>query len=129
MGSRVRVSATPCGFRGGRNEIWISFFRSFSRFPPPHISFLHFSTVISFISFHYFRPYDGTSGMIGRHPWYSQTSNKGIHRVSSLDLVLCRPEVEDIYFLVINWLLKSSVILLFDLASHNLLLAEIKRCP
>ena len=72
LGSRVRVSVTPCGFRGGRNEIWVGFSRGFSRLPLPQLSFHHFSTLTSSISFHFIRPCDGASGVVGRHPCYSR---------------------------------------------------------
>ena len=29
LGSRVRVSVTPCGVRGGRNGVWVRFSRGF----------------------------------------------------------------------------------------------------
>ena len=45
MGSRVRVSVTPRGFRGGRKGVWVGF----SRFLLPQITFHHFSILISFI--------------------------------------------------------------------------------
>ena len=96
--SRVRVSVTPCGFRGGRNGVWVGFSRSFSRFPLPQISFHHFSTLISSISFHLIRPCDGASGVVGRHPCYSQTYNIGLHHISSLDPTLWWTRVEDFYF-------------------------------
>ena len=51
LGFRIRVSVTPCGFRGGWNEVWVGFSRGFSRFPLPQISFHHISTLISFILF------------------------------------------------------------------------------
>ena len=41
LGSRVRISVPPCGFRGGRNGVWVGFSRGFSRFPLPQISFHH----------------------------------------------------------------------------------------
>ena len=90
LGSRVRVSVTPYGFRGGRNEIWVGFSRGFSRFSLPQISFHHFSTLISSISFHFIRPCDGASGMVGRHPCYSRTYNVGTssHLIPRADLVL-----------------------------------------
>ena len=97
LGSRVRVSVTPCGFRGGRNGVWVGFSRGFSRFPLPLISFHHFSTLISSISFHFISPYDGASGVVGRHPCYSRTYNMGLHRISSLDPTLCWTRVEDIF--------------------------------
>ena len=46
LGSRVRVSVPPCGFRGGRNGVWVGFSRGFSRFPLPQISFHHFSRCV-----------------------------------------------------------------------------------
>ena len=55
LGSRVRVSVTPCGFRGGGNGVWVGFSRGFSRFLLPQISFHYFSThthLIHFVLFH-----------------------------------------------------------------------------
>ena len=86
LGSRVRVSFLPCGFRGGRNGVWVGFSGGFSRFSLPWISFHHFSTLISSISFHFIRPCDDASGVVGRHPCSS-----------SLDPTLCWTRVEDIY--------------------------------
>ena len=77
LGSRVRVSVTPCGFNGGRNGVWVGFSRGFSRFPLPQISFHHFCTLIPSISFHFISPCDGASGVVGRHPCYSRTYNIG----------------------------------------------------
>ena len=90
LGSRVRVSAPPCEFRGGQNGVWVGFSRGFSRFPLPLISFHHFSILISSISFHFIRPCDGVSGMVGRHPRYSRTYNVGAssHLIPRPDLVL-----------------------------------------
>ena len=57
LGSRVRVLVTPCGFRGGRNGVWVGFSRGFSRFLPfsPTTNFippfLH-THLIHFVSFH-----------------------------------------------------------------------------
>ena len=53
LGSRVRVSVTPCLFRGGRNGVWVGFSWRFFRFSLPKCSFHHFSTVITFMSFHF----------------------------------------------------------------------------
>ena len=39
LGSRVRVSVPPFGFRGGRYGVWVGFSRGFSRFPLLQISF------------------------------------------------------------------------------------------
>ena len=90
LGSRVCVSVPPCGFRGGRNGVWVGFSRGFSRFPLPQISFHHFSTLISSISFHFIRPCSGASGVVGRHPCYSRTYNIGAssHLIPRPDLVL-----------------------------------------
>ena len=77
LGSRVRVSVTPCGFRCGRNGVWVGFSRGFSRFPLPQISFHYFSTLISSISFHFISPCDGATGVVGRHPCYSLTFHIG----------------------------------------------------
>ena len=77
LGSRVRDSVPPCGFRGGRNGVWLGFSGGFSRFPLPQISFHHFSTLISSISFHFISPCDGATGLVGRHPWYLRTYNLG----------------------------------------------------
>ena len=90
LGSRVRVLVSPCGFRDGRNGIWVGYSRGFSRFPLPQISFHHFSTLISSISFHFVSPCDGATGVVGRHPCYSQTYNIGAssHLIPRPDLVL-----------------------------------------
>ena len=97
LGSRVHVSIPPSGFRGGRNRVWVGFSRGFSHFPLPQISFHHFSTLISSISFHFISPCDGASGVVSRHPCYSRTYNIGLHRISSLNPTLCWTRVEDIY--------------------------------
>ena len=96
LGSRVRVSVTPCGFRGVQNGVWVGFSWGFSHFPLPQISFHHFSTLISSILFHFISPCDGASGVVGRHPCYSRTYISGLHRISSLDPTLCWTRVEDI---------------------------------
>ena len=64
-------------FRGGRNGVWVGFSRGFSRFPLSQLSFHHFSTLISSISFHFISPCVGASGVVGRHPCYSRTYNIG----------------------------------------------------
>ena len=89
-GSRARVSSTLCGFRGERNGVWVGFSRGFSFFPLPQISFHHFSTLISSISFHSISPCDSASGVVGRHPCYSRTYNIGAssHLIPRPDLVL-----------------------------------------
>ena len=73
------------------------FSRGFSRFPVPQISFHHFSTLISSISFH-FIPCDGASGVVGRQPCYSRIYNIGASSHQSLDPTLCWTQVEDILF-------------------------------
>ena len=90
LGSRVRVSVPSCGFRGGRNEVWVGLSRGFSRFPLPQISFHHFSTLISSFSLHFISPCDGASRVVGRHPCYSLTYNIGAssHLIPRPDLVL-----------------------------------------
>ena len=90
LGSRVCVSVSPCGFRGGWNGVWVGFSRGFSSFPLPQISFHHFSTLISSISFHFFHPCDGASAVVSRHPCYSRTYNIGAssHLIPRPDLML-----------------------------------------
>ena len=90
LGSRVRVSVPPCGFRGGRNGVWVGFSRGFSHFSLPQTSFHHFSTLISSISFRFICPCDGATGVVGRHPCYSRTYNIGAssHLILRPDLVL-----------------------------------------
>ena len=90
LGSRVRVSVTPCGFPYGRNGVWVGFSRGFTRFPLPQISVHHFSPLISSISFHFISPCDGAFGVVGRHPCYSRTFNLGAssHLIPRPDLVL-----------------------------------------
>ena len=90
LGSRVRFSVTPWGFRGGRNGVRVGFSRGFSRFPLPQSSFHHFSTLISSISFYFISPCDDASDVVGRHPYYSRTYNIGAssHLIPRPDLVL-----------------------------------------
>ena len=63
LGSRVRVSITPCGFRSGRKRVRVGFSRGFSRLLLPQISFHHFFTLISF---------HPPQWWYVRHPCYSQ---------------------------------------------------------
>ena len=64
LGSRVHVSGTPCGFRGGRNGVWAGSSRGSFSFPLPQISYhTH--------SFHFICPCDGASDVVGRRPCYS----------------------------------------------------------
>ena len=90
LGSWVRISVPPCGFRGGRNRVWVGFSRGFSRFPLLQILFHHFFTLISSISFHFIHPCDGASGVFGWHPCYSRTYTIGAssHLIPWPDLVL-----------------------------------------
>ena len=72
LGSRIRVSVTPCGFRVGR--IWVGFLGVFPfslaiNFISP---FIH-THLIYLVSFHFIRPSDGASGVVGRSPYYSHT--------------------------------------------------------
>ena len=98
LGSRVRVSVPLCGFRGGRNGVWVGFSWGFSRFPLPQISFHHFSTLISSISFHFI----SSALVMVRQAWSAGTLAtqgpiiSGLHRISSLDPTLCWTRVEDI---------------------------------
>ena len=116
LGSRVRVSVPPCGFRGGRNGVWVVFSRGFSRFPLPQISLHHFSTLISSISLHFISPCDGASGVVGRHPCDHGPTISGLHRISSLDPTLCWTRVEDIFIII------SPIFLLFLIKIINSLL-------
>ena len=81
------------------HSMWVSWWMNrglgrfsggFSRFPLPQISFHRFSTLISSISFHFIRPCDGATGVVGRHPCYSLTYNIGAssHLIPRPDLVL-----------------------------------------
>ena len=90
LGSRVCILVPPCGFRGGRNEVWVGFSWGFSCFPLPQISFNHFSTLISSISLNFICPCDGATGVVGRHPCYSLTYNIGAssHLIPQSDHVL-----------------------------------------
>ena len=105
--SRVRVSVTPCGFRVGRNGAWVGFSRGFFRFPLPQISFHHFST---HHSFYFINLCDGATGVVRRHPCYSLILIYGLHRISSLDSVLCQTRVEDaIYFIDLNITISENI--------------------
>ena len=74
----------------GRNGVWVGFSRGFSHFPLPQLSFHHFSTLISSISFHFISPCDGALGVAGRHPCYSRTYTLGAssHLIPRPNLVL-----------------------------------------
>ena len=78
--SRICVSATPCGFCGGQNGVWVGFCLGLSVFPcHKFLSTIspHTSHSFRFISFHFIRPCDGATGVVGRHPSYSLTYNIG----------------------------------------------------
>ena len=68
----------------------IGFSRGLSRFSLPQISFHHFFTLISSISFHFISLCDGATSAVGRHPCYSLTYNIGAssHLIPRPDLVL-----------------------------------------
>ena len=96
----VRLSPPTAGIPSSRlghsmwvswwtKRVWVGFSRGFSRFPLPQISFHHFSTLISSISFHFISPYDGASGVVSRHPCYSRTYiGASSHLIPRPDLVL-----------------------------------------
>ena len=67
LGSRIRVSVTPCGFRGGRKRSLGRFFSGFLPFSPAQISFHH---LIHFIS-----PNDGVTGVVARYLCKSHSFN------------------------------------------------------
>ena len=60
----AQVLITSYGFHGGWNGVWVGFLGVFS---VSQISFQHFSTLISFKSFHFISPCDDTIGMVSRH--------------------------------------------------------------
>ena len=86
---RLHGAGSPptAGFLSSRldHSMWVSWWTErslgkflsgfLSRFPQSQILFHHFSTLISFISFHFIRSCDGASGVV--------------------DPVLCRTQVED----------------------------------
>mgnify|MGYP007063934503 CR=1 FL=1 len=68
LGSRVRVSVTPCGVHGGRISLWADFSQGFSRFSSlRQISFhqflnLHFPPL--FIPFQFTRVCAGSTYLV-----------------------------------------------------------------
>ena len=74
LGFRFHVSVTPCGFHARRNEVWVGFYRGFSRIPLPEISFHNFSMLISCISFHFI----SLAPVMVREAWSADTL--AIHR-------------------------------------------------
>ena len=98
LGSRVWVSVTPFGFRGGWNGDSIGFSRVFSLFPPVinfiplflHANLIHF--VFHFISSTPVMVCQALSACIlANH----RPSVKGLNYISSLELALCRTRVEE----------------------------------
>ena len=98
LGSRVRVSVPPCGFRGGRNGVWVGFSRGFSRFP-----YHQFHSTISPPSSHPFR-FISSALVLVHQAWSAGTLAthgpilQGLHRISSLEPTLCWTRVEDIQY-------------------------------
>ena len=94
MAQAVRRSPPTAGVLSSRlgHSMWVSWWtkRGISRFPLPQISFHHFSILISSTSFHFISPFDGASGVVGRHPCHSLTYNIGAssHLIPRPDLVL-----------------------------------------
>ena len=93
LGSRVRVSVPPCGFRGGRNGV------------SPVFPYHKFHSIISPPSSHPFRFISSALVMV-RQAWSAGTLAThgpiiwGLHRISSLDPTLCWTRVEDIYLFI-----------------------------
>ena len=79
---RARVLATPCGFCGRQIRVWVRFFGVSPIFPchESHSSILPLSPH----SFCFIRYCDGATGVVGRLPYYSQTSNIGTLYISLL---------------------------------------------
>ena len=109
MVQAVRLSPPTAGVPSSRlgHSMWVSwwtklglgrFFSGFLSFSLPQISFHHFSTLVSSISFHFISPCDGASGLVGRHPCYSRTYNIGASSYLIPRPDLCWTRVEDILF-------------------------------
>ena len=86
------------------HSMWVSWWtkRGLDRFSSrflllPQISFQHFSTLSSSISFHFISSCEGATGVLGRHPCYSQ-----LHRISSIDPVLCRTLIDFFIYSILN---------------------------
>ena len=96
LGSRVCVSVTPCGFRGGRNGVWVGFLGVSPVFP-----YHNFHSTISPHSSHPFQSISSALVMV-RHPCYSLTYNIGSssHIIPRPDLVLETSWGYFIYFLL-----------------------------
>ena len=65
-------------FHGGRNGIWVGFLRISPVYPTKNFipPLLH-THAIHFVSFHFFSPCNGATGVVGRHRCYSQIFNEG----------------------------------------------------
>ena len=96
LGYRDRFSFTPCGCRGGRKGVCVGFSRCYFSISLPQTLFHHFSTLISFVSFHFISPSDDGSGVVGRHSCKSQNFNIGSSSHLILDPAMCRTRVEEI---------------------------------
>ena len=100
LGSRVHVSVTLCGFRGGRNGVWVGFSGVSPVFP-----YHKFHSTISPRPSHPFRSITSALVMV-RQAWSAGILAthgpiiSGIHRISSLDPTLCWTRVEDIYIYI-----------------------------
>ena len=90
-GSRIRVSFTPFGFRGGQNRAWVDFSQTSFSFSLPQIWFHYFFTLILFILFHFL----SSAPVMLRQAWSAgifaiqRPSTKGLRHISSLDPALC----------------------------------------
>ena len=95
--SRVRASIPPWWVSWWTKGTLGRFFSGFSRFLLPQISFNHFSTITSFISFHFI------SSVMVRKAWSAgilairRPTLKGLHPILSLDQALYRKRLEDIH--------------------------------
>ena len=67
LGSRLRVSVPPCGFRGGRNGVWVGFHGVSPVFP-----YHKFHSIISPPSSHAFRFISSAHAMV-RQAWSAGT--------------------------------------------------------
>ena len=67
LGSRVRVSVTPCRFRAGLKGVWVGFLGFLPFFPAINfiLPFLY-THLIHFVSFTFISSFDGASGVVGR---------------------------------------------------------------
>ena len=90
-------------FCGGQNGIWVGFSQGFFHFPPPQISFHHFSTLILLILFHFL----SSAPVMVLQTWLAdiftihRPSVKGVHCITALNLVQYWTRVEDVYWFYI----------------------------